>query len=221
MSMFLDILLLVLAIAVILKLRAVLGQRTGFERHRSTEFNPTPPLEGSAPAPTTVQPLIVNDVEESARRVLDSLSARDKNFSVNEFLKGARIAYQMIVEAFAKGDMDVLKNLLKQNVAERFQAEIERRKDKNHTANTSVKKILRAHIITAVLKTMDEKEEAQITVEMDSRQLAWVEDEEGRIISGDPNTPREMKDVWTFTRQINHDDPNWRLMATSAVGAAR
>jgi len=215
MNAIFDILLLIVAIAAIWKLRSVLGQRTGFERTKAADMPLKPPAEQKSPQRATA-PFIANDIEKDAQPVLDSFRQKDKTFSIHEFLKGARIAYQAIVEAFARGDMEVLKNLVKQNVAERFQAEIERRTDKNHHAKASVKKILRAHITKAVLNKIDEQEEAQITVEMNSHQLAWIEDEEGRIIAGDPNTPRDMKDVWTFARTLNTKDPNWRLMATGA-----
>ena len=223
----LDILLLALAVAAVWKLRSVLGRRTGYERSAKPETSPTPsdikkfpsaqksPLENKEKRPQDAK-TIETMIDEKAKKGLAAIGRADKNFSPQDFLRGARIAYAMIIEAFAEGDIAQLKNLVQQNVAMRFQAEIERRADKNHVVSTKLAEITAEHITDASFETG----EAHITVEIESQQLSWTKDEEGRIIAGDPNTPRAMKDIWTFSRKTSADDPNWRLMATSAAAAA-
>ena len=223
----LDILLLALAVAAVWKLRSVLGRRTGYERSAKPETSPTPSdikkfpvapksiLENQEKYPQdakTTQTMI----DEKAKKGLAAISRADKNFSPQDFLRGARLAYAMIIEAFAEGDVAQFKNLVQPNVAMRFQAEIERRADKNHVVSTKLTEITAERIMAASF----EKDEAHITVEIESQQLSWTKDEEGRIIAGDPNTPRAMKDIWTFSRKTTAADPNWRLMATSAASPA-
>ena len=223
----LDILLLALAVAAVWKLRSVLGRRTGYERSAKPETSPTP--SGIKKFPSAQKSLLENKekrpqdaktietmIDEKAKKGLAAIGRADKNFSPQDFLRGARIAYAMIIEAFAEGDIAQLKNLVQQNVAMRFQAEIERRADKNHVVSTKLAEITAEHITGASF----EKGEAHITVEIESQQLSWTKDEEGRIIAGDPNTPRVMKDIWTFSRKTSAADPNWRLMATSAAAGA-
>ena len=222
----LDILLLALAVAAVWKLRSVLGRRTGYERSAKPETSPTP--SGIKKFPSAQKSLLENKekrpqdaktietmIDEKAKKGLAAIGRADKNFSPQDFLRGARIAYAMIIEAFAEGDIAQLKNLVQQNVAMRFQAEIERRADKNHVVSTKLAEITAEHITGASF----EKGEAHITIEIESQQLSWTKDEEGRIIAGDPNTPRAMKDIWTFSRKTSAADPNWRLMATSAAAA--
>ncbi len=171
-----------------------------------------------AAALRAVKPLLkakkANDeVAASARAGLTEIEGTDKNFSTRDFFKGARVAYKMIIESFAAGDSEGLKKLLDPKVWERFQAEIEKRAAAGHFASVLVQNITAAHIVRAD-RLESGGTEVQITIEMESRQLAWTKDGEGRIIAGDPNTPREMKDVWTFARRLNSANPNWFLVAT-------
>jgi predicted lipid-binding transport protein (Tim44 family) len=219
MNTILDILLLALAVFAVWKLRQTFGRRTGFERNQKTM-----PAEALLKHAKEAQPQqaelkvekstkVIDEITEAAREAMQAIGEKDKNFSSKDFFKGARIAYKMIVEAFAKGDMEALKNLVRKNVAERFQAEIERRNHNHHSTKTKVKMIVAARIIKAISPVSDE-DETQIMIEMESKQIAWTEDEEGRIIAGDPNTPRDMKDIWTFAKKLNSPNPNWFLVAT-------
>ena len=221
--LFLDILLLALAIFAVWKLRQILGRRTGFERSEKLDTAAAAAAELLPKAAQTNAALKKlnseqtdkeqNEITEQAKNALGLMHKEDKNFNPKDFFKGARLAYKMIVEAFAKGDMNALKNLVRKNVAERFQAEVERRKHNQHKVQAKVQTITAARIVKAV-SPQNEEEDAQITIEMESNQLAWTEDEEGRIIAGDPNTPRQMKDIWTFAKKLNSPNPNWFLVAT-------
>ncbi len=219
-----DILLLALAVAAVWKLRSVLGRRTGYERSTKPEtakseaalkdisLPPSSPVQQKIAQKYKFQDGAEEKIDESAKEGLAAIVRADKNFTAESFLRGARAAYAMIIEAFAAGDMDKLKNLAKRNVAMRFQSEIERRADKQHVVSTKLTEISSSRITQASL----DQEEAQITVEIHSQQLSWTKDEEGRIIAGDPNTPRAMKDLWTFSRSVSAEGPNWQLIATSA-----
>ncbi len=218
-----DILLLALAVAAIWKLRSVLGRRTGYERSAEPEASsapsaveklPTAQKSSSQHKKTTFQDIkhAENIIDKKAQQGLAAIARADKNFTPPDFLRGARLAYRIIIEAFAEGDMDKFKNLVQKNVAMRFEAEIERRADKNHIASAQLTEITGERIIDASFQ----QDEAHITVEIKSEQLSFTKDEEGRIIAGDPNTPRAMKDVWVFARKLSAEDLNWRLVATSA-----
>ena len=215
-----DILLLLIAIFAIWKLRSLLGKRTGFER--TEQIQPFQKAENPPNAPKKIMPAPARapffvegeDIDDKAKKAIVMFHKQDSNFSIKRFLEGAQRAYKIIVEAFANGDMETLKPLLKRNMATSFQAEIERRKDKNYKAHARITKMTKAKIISAALKKSGNKQEARITIEMESHQLAWTEDSEGRIISGDPKTPRHMKDIWVFARDLGKNNPNWLLMAS-------
>lgn len=223
MNVILDILLLALAVFAMWKLRSALGRRTGFE----TTKTPRPLGEPNSKTENlilnkiivkTKQPIsLVDEILPEAKSNITLLEQLNKDFVVKDFFGGVRAAYKIIVESFGKGDIDVFKDLVYKNIAERFQAEIERRRYNNHSNFVEVKSITAARIIKAVAPDETElsKTDAQIVVEMESQQLAWIQDEEGRIIAGDPNTPRQMKDIWTFAKKLNSPNPNWFLVATS------
>lgn len=223
MNTILDILLLGGVFFAVWKLYSAFGRRQGFEQPEKPnlmrqELQPPDALAAGAEKNKKDITLTqiskkLNEVLPEAQPLLQEIVKGDKSFSSRDFFKGARVAYKMIVEAFAKGDMEALKNLLRSNVAERFQAEIERRAHNNHQVSVEVQEITTAKIVR-VLVPKNESEDAQITLQLESQQLSWTKDEEGRIIAGDPNTPRTMKDIWTFAKKLNSPNPNWFLVAT-------
>jgi predicted lipid-binding transport protein (Tim44 family) len=223
------IIFLALAVFIFLRLRSVLGQRTGRERppydpyaardavrgapndkvvtlpQRRPEVGK--PSEGSAPvdrwkgiAPPD-SPLAIG---------LDAIAAGDSTFDAQHFLTGAKAAYEMIVTAYASGDRRALKNLLSPEVYDGFEAAIQERENKGETVETKFVSIDTAEIIGAEQRGGI----AQITLRFVSQLISVTRDRASNVIDGSPDKVTEVTDVWTFARDVSSRDPNWKLVAT-------
>jgi predicted lipid-binding transport protein (Tim44 family) len=230
------LLFLVLAIVIFLRLRNVLGRRTGNERQPSDPYSardakPNGSQGGNdkvvaLPSRTDAhknQKQSAEDVEEHLKKFAPKNSALwkaltaimnvDPDFDPEHFIQGAKAAYEMIVMAFAEGNKRTLKQLLGMEVYEGFVAALDDRAKKSETVESSFVGISKADIIEAGLKD----KLAQVTVKFVSELITATRDQEGRIIDGDPNKIREVTDIWTFGREVNSRDPNWKLIATEAA----
>ena len=231
----LNLLILAIAVVIFLRLRSVLGRRTGHERKPMDSFG-MPREQDTQSSNDNVVPLPGN--EEAAERArsfedepappiweghakkgsalaksLDAIHAADENFHPKTFLDGARMAYEMIVTAFADGDSKTLKNLLTKEVFEGFNNALKERERAGHVQESSFVGIDKASIIEAVLNDKN----ANITIKFVSKLISATRDKEGTLIEGDPKKVREVTDIWTFMRDVTSRDPNWRLVATEAA----
>ena len=228
------IIFLALAVFIFLRLRSVLGQRTGRERppydpYSARDAVRTPasdkvvalPTRGAEPAPAPVEAEAVEPTErwkgvaEQGSPVaagLDAIAAEDKSFDAKHFLAGARAAYEMIVTAFAEGDRRSLKNLLSRDVYEGFETAIREREGRGETTETRFVSIDKADITGAELRGKT----AQVTVRFVSQLVSVTHDRTGKVIEGSPEKVTEVTDVWTFARDLSSRDPNWKLVATEA-----
>lgn len=231
--MFFDIytiIFLVLAVFIFLKLRSVLGQRTGRERppydpYSARDAVRTPGNEKVVALPTrAAQPAAAEPTPSSERwkgiaepgssiaSGLDAITAVDRAFDVKHFLTGARAAYEMTVTAFAEGDRRTLKNLLSREVYEGFETAIRERETRGETAETRFVSIEKADVTAAELRGRT----AQITVRFVSQLISVTRDRSGTVIEGSPDKVTDVTDVWTFARDLSSRDPNWKLVATEA-----
>lgn len=227
------IIFLALAVFIFLRLRSVLGQRTGRERPpsygprdvvRSSSNDNVVAMPGrgaeAAEAPKrSVEPGSVQDrwkglaePGSSLARGLDTLIAGDPTFEPQHFLAGARAAYEMIVSAFANGDRRELKNLLSREVYDGFDGAIRERESRGETAETRFVSIDKAEIVAAEMRGRT----AQITVRFVSQLVSVTRNRAGIVIDGSPDKVTDVTDVWTFARDISARDPNWKLVATEA-----
>jgi predicted lipid-binding transport protein (Tim44 family) len=203
-----------IAVFVILKLRSVLGTRTGFEK-KNDPFAPADNRDKVIPlpdrrqqeAPAMGEPKPAMDAGAAAIR------RADPSFDPERFVDGAKMAFEMIVTAFAKGDEKALEPLLAPNVFESFVADIRRRRESGETRETSVAGIRQARIHEARL----EGREARVTVLIVSEQINVTRDRSGNVIDGDPKTAETVSDLWTFARDTRSRDPNWQLVETAAA----
>lgn len=212
------------AIAVFLglKLRGVLGRRTGSERTRDP-FAPTArdaardkvvPLPDrtrptAEPAPAPIEAPAASDPADRLPGV-EQIRAADPSFGSASFLGGARAAFEMIVAAFAAGDAGVLRPLLSDEVFENFNGAIKARNRAKETLETTLVGILSADILEAELQGRT----AIVTVKFVSEQVNVTRDAEGKVVDGDPSTVAKVTDIWTFSRNTRARDPNWTLVAT-------
>lgn len=240
----LNIILMVIAVGVFLKLRSVLGRRTGNER---PPYDPYSGAESSGDNDKVVSlpqrktarpadqdfddnsdvdpypkrfPYVVEDTPDkrvekapaSLKQVMTEIAIADREFDVDGFLSGARMAYEMIVTAFADGDRKQLQPLLSPDVYTSFEGAISEREAQGHKIEQSFIGINKAELIDAKLTG----NMARLTIKFISELTSSTRTEDGVVVQGDPVTVRSVTDYWTFERDIKSNDPNWRLVATGS-----
>jgi predicted lipid-binding transport protein (Tim44 family) len=220
---------LVAAVVIFYQLRNVLGRRTGNERPpfdpysagRAKEVDPASSDKvvslprrkaGEAPDNSYVAIDKMAPVGSDLNKGLRSIRDADPSFDPKSFVDGAKMAYEMIVMAYADGDRKTLKNLLSREVYEGFTAAIAEREKRSEKIQSSFVGIDKADIVAAEMKGG----EAHITLRIVSELISATRDSAGSVIDGDPETVAEVKDVWTFARDTRSRDPNWKLVATEA-----
>jgi predicted lipid-binding transport protein (Tim44 family) len=227
------IIFLALAVFIFLRLRSVLGQRTGRERPPYDPYSSAPgtirpapgdkvvALPGRAPdtAQTASEPAEPIDrwkgIAEPGSTLaagLDAIAREDKTFDARHFVTGARGAYDMIVTAYAAGDRKQLKNLLGKEVYDGFESAIKEREQKGETVETRFVSIDGADFTAAEQRGKT----AQITVRFRSQLISVTRAKDGAVIDGNPDKVTDVTDVWTFARDTTSRDPNWKLVATEA-----
>jgi predicted lipid-binding transport protein (Tim44 family) len=204
---------------IILRLRSVLGRRTGLERRHDPSRNPFAPRapdrvmrapEGGKPALAPIQILPPTDTVAAG---LTALRRGDPGFDSAHFLDGARAAFVMIVEAFAKGDTAALRPLLGEDVYRAFVKAIEQRRAAGETLESRVLRIDDADIVRAGL----DGHIMHVTAKFVSQQINATRASDGSVLDGDPEHPSEKIDTWTFARDTRSADPNWVLAATGGA----
>ncbi|HWP87056.1 MAG TPA: Tim44/TimA family putative adaptor protein [Burkholderiales bacterium] len=227
------IIFLALAVFIFLRLRSVLGQRTGSERppydraapnvvQRTQDNNNVVPMPGAvidqaplAPSADVAPADRWKGIAEPGSALatgLDAIAREDKSFDAKSFLTGARSAYDMIVTAYAAGDRRQLKNLLGKEVYDGFEAAIKEREQKGETVETRFVAIDGATITAAEQRGKT----AQVTVRFQSQLVSVTRAKDGTVIDGNPDKVTDVTDVWTFARDVSSRDPNWKLVATEA-----
>lgn len=228
------IIFLALAVFIFLRLRSVLGQRTGRERPPYDPYStrdavrspandkvvtlPTRPAEPATSRPVEAAPPSADrwkGVAESGSSIaagLDAMAAADPSFDAKHFLTGARAAYEMIVTAFAEGDRRQLRNLLSREVYDGFDSAISEREGRGETAETRFVSIDNATITGAELRGRI----AHITIRFISKLISATRDRSGAVIEGNAEKVTDVTDVWTFARDVSSRDPNWKVVATEA-----
>jgi predicted lipid-binding transport protein (Tim44 family) len=156
------------------------------------------------------EPLTVADNATPFEAAITQMRIADPRFDVREFVGGARAAFEMVVEAFAKGDRKTLQQLLSPEVYENFESAIREREQKNHTLENTLIRVVSTDAIEAEL----EDRIASITVKIVSEQVNVSKNAAGEVVDGNPNHITEVTDIWTFSRDLRSRDPNWKLVAT-------
>lgn len=228
------IIFLALAVFIFLRLRSVLGTRTGRER---PPYDPYAAREPARPTPENVVSLPNRGTETAAKKSddaepvapaerwkgiaepgtplaagLDAIAAGDREFDAPHFITGARAAYEMIVNAFAEGDRRTLKNLLSREVYDGFDAAITDREKRGDTIESRFVSLDNATITAAESRGRN----AQLTVRFQSKLVSVTRNKAGDVIDGNAEAVTDVTDVWTFARDLGSRDPNWKLIATEA-----
>lgn len=202
------------------RLRSVLGRRTGHERTEAESYPPAadkydavdnvvhlpePEDKNRAPEPDI-------DPDSPLGAALTQIQVADRGFEPGEFLHGARAAFEMIIDAFASGDLSEVEGFLADDVRRNFAQAIKAREEAGETLESTLVSFQKVEIVDA---RMDGRE-AQITVKFVTEQSNVVRDSEGRIVDGDPSAIAEITDIWTFSRDTRSRDPNWMLVETAS-----
>ena len=189
---YIDIILLaMIAGFIFLRLRGILGKKTGFEEDVNSSFHHEK---------SEVKPVVKLNSE-----TFDEKAKKD-------FLKGAQIAYETIVTNFSKGKLKDIKSLLDINVYEQFHTALDERKSKNYSSETTFVGINSAEI----KHHQQNKNMLEVTVEFVSEIISCIKDKENKIISGDPEKVKKVNDIWKFSKDSRSTNPNWLLIDTQA-----
>jgi predicted lipid-binding transport protein (Tim44 family) len=197
------------------KLYSVLGKRTGHERAPEDRLGlsqrraeTAPQVLPKEPSPT---PSVVEAPSNPIAAAIVDIKLADRTFDSDRFLTGARIAYETIVTAFARGDRETLRRLLSDDVYATFDTAVRAREAKKERVDFTFQSLKSARITGAELKNRT----AEITVTFESQFMLAGYDSEGKLIEGDAQTPHVVTDIWTFAREAVATDPNWTLVATA------
>jgi predicted lipid-binding transport protein (Tim44 family) len=204
-----------IAIFLILRLRSVLGTREGFEKPRVQKPEPsrrsTPDLEviDGGPDPDVVDYV---DADSDAATALTAMKTVDRSFSVREFLRGGRGAYEMILTEFEKGELAEIKPFLSDDVYEAFAGVVEDREKNGLSVNFTFVGISETTLVDAEYN--EATKEAEISIKFIAESTSAVYDNGGDLIEGSPTEIKKQRDFWTFGRTMGTGDPNWFLVAT-------
>ncbi|TPG53504.1 Tim44 domain-containing protein [Roseomonas nepalensis] len=197
----------------VLRLRSVLGRRTGFERPPGERGGlPVPPVAG-APAPAAAAPLRgVPDARGPVGQALARIRSADPSFDPGAFLGGAEGAFRMIVEGFAAGNRPLLRDLLSDDTYAGFEGAIADRESRGEVQRTEIREIREAVIDGADLRGTT----AEVTVRFVSDQVNLTLDSAGKPVAG-TDAVTELTDIWTFQRDVRSSDPAWKLTSTRSA----
>ncbi|MBI1237044.1 MAG: Tim44/TimA family putative adaptor protein [Alphaproteobacteria bacterium] len=208
---------------ILLRLRHVLGQKTGHDNPQFFQKKETPPEERrdtvvrpqdkllKAPKiKEETDPYLNAVVSPSIVQSLNDIKAKEPQFSVTQFVEGAKMAFEMVFDAFAKGDRDTLKMLLADSVYGDFNRELEARERQENKTETTLVAVLSREITDAMLAG----NMARITVKFVSEQIVLVRNPQGEIIEGDASDTEHVESEWVFERDVMSKNPNWKIIET-------
>ena len=189
---YIDIILLaMIAGFIFLRLRGILGKRTGHEENMAASFaHETPPKK-------TTKILNKDNFDDSAKK---------------EFLNGAKIAYENIITSFSSGNIKDIKSLLDKKVLNQFSDALKDRKDQGLKSETTF-----IGINSADIKNHSEANNIlEVSVDFVSEIISCVKDKDNKVISGDPDKVKKVLDTWKFSKDSRSSNPNWLLIDTQA-----
>lgn len=213
------VLFAMVAAFILLRLRSELGKKTGNE--------PLPPAAGGMSHSREgrgddrysedeqdhgVENVIDLEENPKLRHAYQEIRKADRSFDVGTFLTGARAAYEMILDAFWRGDKETLRDFLDDSVYEQFSAAVDQRQENGLTVHNKLLDVTELDVIGAQLAGRV----AELTVHFRAEIIAVTKDQDGHVVEGDTSDAVEVNDKWTFARDTKSREPNWTLVATRA-----
>lgn len=204
-----------IAAFLVLRLRSILGRRTGFERSATDPASParpaSPGLGDAIESPAEPAARALPEPASPAGQALARMSAVEPTFDAGHFLSGAEAAFRMIVEAYAAGDRAALRPLLTDDTYRGFEGAIAAREAAGEVQRGEIRAIHTVAVEAAALQDNT----ASITVRFVSDQINETLDREGKPVAG-TDAVTEITDLWTFERELRQPDPAWRLAAAQS-----
>lgn len=207
-----------IAVFLILRLRSVLGTRDGFEKPPASISDADPQRRRNRPEFDVIEGGpdrdITDHVEDGsdAAKALAAMKMAEHGFSVSEFLEGARGAYEMILMAFESGDLTEVKGFLSPEVAEAFEEVIEQRESEGLSIEANFVGLREISLQDARFDR--DSSEGDVTVRFVGELTSVVKNAEGEVVEGNASEIKRQRDVWTFSRKMGSNDPNWLLVET-------
>lgn len=203
-----------IAAFILLRYRSMLGEKTDRDNAPRTKATPISDYERVIQLPASsviTQPEkkeVVNPAYSSFAEKFVTMRGIDREFSPDEFLQGARAAYEMVIEAFSKSDRDTLKMLLSSDLYKSFDLSLTDNSNGGRVIDTTLVAITKAEITEVKLVGTT----ATIGVDFVSEQIHLVRDTHGTILEGNPSKQDVVEDHWVFTRNLANSDPNWKII---------
>lgn len=216
-----DIIILgLIAAFILLRLRSVLGQKDSNQDF----FRPDPPPSKNTPEPIVQlgaaslkprardeqDPYVTALESGSVAEGISAIKTKDPLFNATSFLQGAKMAFEMVFDAFAKGDKQTLAQLLSTEIYDHFNSDLEARAAQENKTETTLLAVKPREISQATL----EKNIARVTVHFDSEQVTLERNTKGDIVGGDPSAVYHAQDEWVFERDVSSKNPNWKIIET-------
>ena len=207
---YLDILIFgVIAVFLILRLKNILGTKTGYDNSDVEKENKDKNFSNVIPLQSDKN----NIIYDQKNKDLDTIKEVDETFNVVDFLSGSRTFFKMVLESFTNGDLNTIKSFIKPSVLESFKNAINDRNKDNETLIIDLKSIEKSEILShKITKTV-----VKITVAFESKQVIALMDKNDVLIEGDMEKEIVVKDEWVFERKINYKNPNWSLVQTKSM----
>lgn len=222
------ILLAAIAAFVLLRLRGVLGQKIGHDKppsmpdvvkkeERVIHIKPAEatamqkePIMAAAATATEPAEEPAGSYDAAVEAGVADIRKIDRQFRMKEFLEGAKVAFDMVHEAFRKDDRETLKALLSKDIFKDFASELDKQKKEKEHAESTLVAILRADPKSAEV----EKGKGRVTVTFVTEQIFVRRDAEGKVVEGSPSDVERIEDEWVFERDLRSSNPNWIVIAT-------
>ena len=202
-----------IAVFLFLRLRSVLGTREGFEKPRMQPKNDAPKRDFKVIDGGEDKDITDNvDKNSKSAEALKLIKSEDENFTVNEFLSGARSAYEWILMSFEKNEIDEIREFLSEEVDEACDAVVEQRVSQGLTIEAEFIGIREMKLMEASYSSKTKT--AEISVSFVGEMTSVVKNSSGEIVEGDSKQIKRQKDTWTFSKDIKSSNPNWLLVAT-------
>ncbi len=208
-----------IAAFLVLRLRSILGRRTGFERQtppypppQAGQATAAPVIDGQAEPSAPAAARTLPEPDSAAGQTLVRMRATDPSFGPTAFLDGAEKAFRIIVTAFAAGDRTVLRGLLSDDTYRAFEQAIAAREAAAQTQVSAIHAIHSTTIETAELRGTI----ASIAVRFVTDQISLTQDKDGHPVAG-TDAVTEITDIWTFERDLATRDPVWRLVSARSA----
>ena len=198
----------VIAVLLVLRLKSVLGQRTGFEQPQDKK-----PIQAANDSDVVPFPGKKADADGINGHGIEALHKLDRTFTEAAFLGGATQAFEMVLRAYADGDLAQLKRLLGYDLLQSFTQSIQRRNANKESLSIELEDIKEASILNIAVAVSV----AAITVHFHSVQTRIARDADDKIIDEDESQTQEIVDIWTFERDLTLGDPNWKLVETESA----